>query len=102
MDNTNFIKNLIIQKFETFKNFSEATNIPRSTLSTIFKNGIGGTSLDTIRKICITLNIPLDATSKEKVELFYVSKQEQGIIEKLRQLPPRELDKVVGMVEVKD
>lgn len=52
MDSTNFIKNLILQKYTTLKNFSDITNIPPSTLSTIFKNGIGSTSVETFIKIC--------------------------------------------------
>ena len=101
MNSTLFIKNLILEKYKTLKNFSEIVDIPQSTLSTMFKNGIGGTSIDTIIKICKELNISIDTISDNKYDPFYVTKQEKDILNKLRQLPPQELDKIIGMIELK-
>jgi DNA-binding Xre family transcriptional regulator len=98
---TEFIENLIKQKYRSINEFSKKVGIPPSTLSTMFRNGIGGTAVDTIIKICNELNISVESLNDLKHNPFCVSEQEQEIIKKLRQLPPQELDKIIGMIEMK-
>ena len=54
---TTLIKNEIKAQYKTVSKFSEATGIPYSTLSNALAKGIGGTSYDTVVKICQTLGI---------------------------------------------
>lgn len=61
------LKQFIVIKYGTVRNFCEQTNIPQSTLSTIFKRGIQRTSIDLIFKICDELAISADAIAEGKI-----------------------------------
>ncbi len=54
---TLLIKNEIKRQYKSLRSFSEASGIPYSTLSNALTKGIGGTSYDTVMKICCLLNI---------------------------------------------
>ncbi len=56
---TQMIKTEIKNQFKTVRNFSQQIGIPQTTISSILKNGVGGTGYETIIKICRTLNIQL-------------------------------------------
>jgi hypothetical protein len=54
---TTLIKNEIKAQYKTVRKFSEVSGIPYSTLSNALSKGVGGTSYDTVVKICKILNI---------------------------------------------
>ena len=54
---TSLIKNEIKKQYKSVSKFSEASGIPYSTLSNALSKGVGGTSYDTVVKICRLLNI---------------------------------------------
>lgn len=54
---TLLIKNEIKAQYKTLSKFSEASGIPYSTLSNALAKGVGGTSYETVVKICRLLNI---------------------------------------------
>lgn len=54
---TELIKNEIKSQYKSVRKFSEASGIPYSTLSNALAKGVGGTSYDTVVKICKILNI---------------------------------------------
>ncbi len=54
---TLLIKNEIKAQYKTLSRFSEASGIPYSTLSNALSKGVGGTSYETVVKICQMLNI---------------------------------------------
>ena len=54
---TVLIKNEIKKQYKSVHKFSEASGIPYSTLSNALAKGVGGTSYDTVVKICQLLNI---------------------------------------------
>lgn len=54
---TELIKGEIKNQFGSLAKFSEASGIPYSTLSNALAKGIGGTSYDTVVKICRLLHI---------------------------------------------
>ena len=54
---TTLIKNEIKAQYKSLSKFSEASGIPYSTLSNALAKGIGGTSYDTVMKICQTLGL---------------------------------------------
>ena len=56
---TETIKTEIKNQFKTVRSFSQQIGIPQTTVSSILKNGVGGTGYDTIVKICRVLNIEL-------------------------------------------
>ena len=54
---TNLIKTEIKRQYKSVRQFSEKSGIPYSTLSNALSKGIGGTSYDTVIKICNLLNL---------------------------------------------
>lgn len=58
-DLTLLIKKTIRVKYRSYKKFCEAADIPQTTLSGALKHGVGGTSFDTVIKICSELDIRL-------------------------------------------
>ena len=54
---TALIKNEIIRQYKSVLKFSEESGIPYSTLSNALAKGIGGSSYDTVVKICHMLGI---------------------------------------------
>jgi len=46
---------LIKLKYRSLRNFSIESNIPNSTLNSMFKKGLSGTSFDTVLKVCSLL-----------------------------------------------
>jgi len=51
------IKNEIREQYKSVRKFSMAIGIPQSTIVSALHNGIGGTSYDTVLKICRKLSI---------------------------------------------
>lgn len=54
---TKLIKSEIKRQYKSVRQFSEKSGIPYSTLSNALAKGIGGTSYDTVIKICNLLNL---------------------------------------------
>ena len=54
---TELIKNEIRKQYKSVKRFSESSGIPYSMLSNALSKGVGGTSYDTVMKICKLLDI---------------------------------------------
>ena len=54
---TLLIRDEIKKQYGSIKKFSDKSGIPYSTLSNALSKGIGGTSYDTVVKICKLLNI---------------------------------------------
>ena len=54
---TQMIRDEIKRQYKSVKKFSDASGIPYSTLSNALSKGIGGTSYDTVLKICNLLNL---------------------------------------------
>ena len=54
---TRLIKSEIKRQYKSVRQFSEKSGIPCSTLSNALSKGIGGTSYDTVIKICQLLNL---------------------------------------------
>jgi len=69
------IKNEIRNQFRSVRKFALAVGIPQSTIVSALHNGIGGTSYDTVLKICRKLGIdlyeysPLYNTSRKGISL---------------------------------
>lgn len=54
---TELIKNEIKRQYRSVRKFSEISGIPYSTLSNALTKGVGGTSYDTVVKMCKLLDI---------------------------------------------
>ena len=51
------LRNLILDKYISLRQFSIEADIPYSSLMTLLSRGIGGASFDTVVKICKAMEI---------------------------------------------
>ena len=79
---TALIKNEIKKQYKSVSKFSEISGIPYSTLSNALARGVGGTSYDTVVRICRLLNIKQACDS----DLVLFNSEFQDIYSKLTQL----------------
>ena len=63
------LKEYILGKFKSVRAFSESTGIPYSTIDSILKRGIGGSSVSNVIRICKALGIDADALGDGKLKL---------------------------------
>ena len=61
------LKDYIIKKYGTLRNFTEKINIPNSTFSNILRRGLMNANVLTIIKICDELSISPDALAEGKI-----------------------------------
>ncbi|MVX63861.1 XRE family transcriptional regulator [Clostridium chromiireducens] len=59
MDKTEKLKNTILSKYSSIREFSKIAEIPSTTLTSALDKGIGGMAVDRIIKICEILNIDI-------------------------------------------
>lgn len=62
------LKCVILEKYKSIRAFTKIIDIPYSTIDTMFKRGINGTSVITIIKICKALNIDTDALFDNEIK----------------------------------
>lgn len=51
------LRNLILDRYKSLREFAKEADIPYSTLMTLLSRDIGGASFDTVIQICKKLNI---------------------------------------------
>lgn len=51
------LRNMILDRYNSLRQFSMETDIPYSSLMTLLTRGVGGTSFDTVVQICKALEI---------------------------------------------
>lgn len=62
------LKEYILSKYKSIRAFSTVADIPYSTVDTMLKRGIGGTGVNTVIKICQTLNIDTESLGNGKIK----------------------------------
>jgi hypothetical protein len=68
MNKTQKLKNLIIDKYGSIREFSKIVGIPSTTLTSSLDKGIGGMAVDRVIKVCELLNIDIKTFEPLKVE----------------------------------
>ena len=63
------LKELILDQYKSVREFSIIINMPYTTLDSIFKRGIGNSSVTNLIKVCKKLNISLDDLADGKITL---------------------------------
>lgn len=103
MTREEYIKTLIVDKGYSVKSFSQAVNIPYSTLRSILEAGVGGASVDNVIKICKGLGISVDSLNKcgASVNSLELSEHEKQLIIAYRSQPSLQLavDRTLGISE---
>ena len=100
---TKLIKSEIIRQYKSVRKFSEKSGIPYSTLSNALSKGIGGTSYETVVKICQILNLKqaydadLTVFNEHCYEIFsMLSKLDEPAIHTLKTVLKIEYDRCAG------
>lgn len=60
MTREDFLKDLIIKQFGSIRKFSEHIGVPSSTITSMLSRGVGGTSVDTVIRVCKELGITVE------------------------------------------
>ena len=63
------LREYILSKYKSIREFTVAIDMPYSTIDSIFKRGIRKASVDNLIKICDFLDISTDALINGKIEL---------------------------------
>lgn len=79
MTKEDMLKNYILTKYRSVREFTTKYDIPYSTVATIFKRGIDNSSINNVIKICAALNISTDALIEGKI--IPVSKEDHDIVQ---------------------
>lgn len=61
------LKNLILSRYRSIREFTIAVDIPYTTIDSIFRRGIGNSSVSTIIKICKALGISADELAEGRI-----------------------------------
>lgn len=79
---TNLIRSEIKRQYKNVRQFSEKSGIPYSTLSNALSKGVGGTSYETVVKICNLLKL-------NQMDVAQFNDQRHGILTMLTALDER-------------
>lgn len=71
----NQLKNLILSKFKSLREFAIKIDMPYSTIDTILKRGLDKASIGNVIKICKSLNISADNLADGKIVFTYNDKK---------------------------
>ena len=61
------LKELILKRYNSIREFTIAIDMPYTTMDSIFRRGIGNSSVSNIIKICKALNISADALADGEI-----------------------------------
>ena len=61
------LKSLILERYHSIREFTLQINMPYTTVDSIFKRGIGNSSLTNVTKICRFLKISVDDLADGKI-----------------------------------
>lgn len=63
----NELKQLILDKYGSVRSFTQSINIPYSTIDSMLKRGIDGTSVSTVLLVCLALNIDIEGLLNDEI-----------------------------------
>lgn len=61
------LKNLILSRYRSIREFTIAIDMPYTTIDSIFRRGIGNSSVSNVIKICKALGISADALANGEI-----------------------------------
>lgn len=62
------LQELILERYNSIREFSAVIDMPHTTIHSLFKRGIGKSSVITVTKICKALNISVDALADGEIK----------------------------------
>ena len=88
------LKDLILSKYKSVREFTTQLEMPYSTLDSIFKRGVRKASVDNLIKICDSLAISTDALVDGKIETKNTSSDTIAAHKDGENFTPEELAKI--------
>ena len=88
------LKDLILSKYKSVREFTTQLEMPYSTLDSIFKRGVRKASVDNLIKICDSLGISADALVDGKIEAKNTSSDTIAAHKDGENFTPEELAKI--------
>ena len=64
MTREQLLRNRILDRYISLRQFAQAADIPYSTLMTMLSRGVGGASFDAVMQICKALELEPDVLEK--------------------------------------
>ena len=64
MTREQLLRNRVLDRYTSLRQFAQAADIPYSTLMTILSRGVGGASFDAVMQICKALELEPDVLEK--------------------------------------
>ena len=61
------LKELILKRFHSIRDFTNAIGLPYTTLDSMFRRGIGNSSVTNVIKVCNALDISVDALANGEI-----------------------------------
>lgn len=88
MDKTQKLKDIILNRYGSIREFSKLVDIPSTTLTSALDKGIGGMAVDRVIKICELLNIDVKTFEPLNVNLKknYLTNSETILLENFKKL----------------
>ncbi len=65
MTREEMLKDLILEQFGSIRKFADYIETPSSTITSMLSRGVGGTSIDTVLKVCDALGITTEDLKPE-------------------------------------
>ena len=81
---TTLIKAEIKRQYKSIRRFSEAIEVPQTTVISAIRKGVKGTAFETVVKMCNALNIKLSFNSNK-----YIDKEKSDLIDIFSELDER-------------
>ncbi|HEY5585672.1 MAG TPA: helix-turn-helix transcriptional regulator [Ruminiclostridium sp.] len=72
---------LIKEKYKSVREFSNVSGIPNSTIVSMLKKGLGGTSVDTVLLVCKFLNVSIEEINNTKRQEVSMTADVKELIE---------------------
>lgn len=88
------LKEYILSKYKSIREFTVDIDMPYSTIDSIFKRGIRKASVDNLIKICDFLNISADALINGVIEIKISDSETIAAHKEGENFTPEELDKI--------
>lgn len=75
------LKELILSRYKSVREFAITADMPPTTVNTIFIRGVGNSSLVNIVRICKTLNISVDELANGNIVSKPIKKEDNSTVE---------------------
>lgn len=78
------LREMILNKYHSMREFSTRIDVPNSTVESILKRGVQNSSVSNVIKLCKGLNISVEALAEGKIKKVNHSKQRKQELKAIR------------------